>query len=195
MHGMINRTIQRFLCDIYGTSLWERVARRAGVPCDGFEAMLTYDDSQTEAVLAAATRYLQEPRELFLEDLGVYLVSHRNTQPIRRLLRFGGATFVEFLYSLDELHDRARLAVPDMQLPVVEMEDMDGGRFTLNVRHPTAGFGHVFVGILRAMADDYGALVLLEHLGRKHGAERVVIDLAEIAFAEGRKFELRAPAT
>ncbi len=60
---------------------------------------------------------------MLLEDLGTYLVSHPNVQGLRRLLRFGGAGFIDFLHSLDELHDRARLAVPDLDLPQLELRD------------------------------------------------------------------------
>jgi hypothetical protein len=48
------------------------------------------------------------------------------------------------------------------------------------------------VGLLRAMADDYGALAVLEHLGDEPGCgeEVVAIHLLESRFAEGRRFDL-----
>ena len=166
MHGLINRSLQLFLRDTYGPEAWIAIAEAADLGFENFEAMLMYDVAQTEAVLRAAVAYLGNPEEMVLEDLGTYLVSHSDMLVVRRLLRFGGENFVDFLHSLDELHDRARLAVADFLLPVLEVLDHSASDFTLTVVHECPGFGHVMVGVLRAMADDYGALAMLEHQGR-----------------------------
>ncbi|KNG94239.1 heme NO-binding domain-containing protein [Pseudaestuariivita atlantica] len=190
MHGLINTAVQSFCRDAYGTDVWNDVLRRSGAGVVEFEAMLTYDDPITDAVVNTMARVLSKPREEVLEDLGTYLVSHPNVENLRRLLRFGGVTFEEFLYSLDDLPDRARLAVPDIDLPQLELCDRDEGEFVLICRSPFDGAGHVFVGILRAMADDYGVLALLEHDGPIDGAEQISIKLLERAFARGRQFDL-----
>ncbi len=46
------------------------------------------------------------------------------------------------------------------------------------------------VGVLRAMADDYGALALLDYRGRKDEVETISVELLDMRFAEGRHFEL-----
>ncbi|MBV1867073.1 MAG: heme NO-binding protein, partial [Marinosulfonomonas sp.] len=84
----------------------------------------------------------------------------------------------------------ARLAAPDLILPQLETRDHLGGVFTLYCRFPVPGSGHVMVGILRAMADDYGTLALLEHLGGNSGVETVKIQLLEMQFSAGRSFQL-----
>lgn len=194
MHGLINRAIQSFLCDTYGVGLWSEVAAEAGLGFDSFETMLTYDDHLTVTVVDVAARRLDRPRETILDDLGTYLVSHPNLERLRRLLRFGGVTFVDFLHSLDDLPGRGRLALPDFDLPVLELQDVAPNRFILLCRAPLPGMGHVVVGLLRAMADDYGALVLLDHLGSGPDGETLAIDLLEPQFAVGRRFELAARA-
>jgi hypothetical protein len=194
MHGLINRSIQCFLRDTYGADRWAKVAREAGLGFDSFEAMLTYEDRLTDAVITAAARQLERPQETILEDLGTYLVSHRNLEPLRRLLRFGGVSFVDFLHSLDDLQGRGRLAVSDLDLPQLELRDLATDRFLLLCRDAYPGFGHVVMGILRAMADDYGALVLMDHQGRDAGVETIAIELLEKRFSEGRRFELAARA-
>ncbi len=194
MHGMINRALQCFLQDTYGEDRWHAIAAAAGLGPDGFEAMLTYPHGPADAVLRAAASDLSRPREVILDDIGTYLVSHPHMAVIRRLLRFGGPSFPDFLYSLDHLHERTRLALPDLRLPLLDLRQHDGTAFTLSVTHRVAGFGHVAVGILRAMADDYGALVLLDHRGRRGEVETVSIDLAAAAFAEPRTFRLGGDA-
>lgn len=191
MHGLINRSIQCFLRDTYGAGAWVQVVRGAGLTFDSFEAMLTYEPALTDAVLEAAAHLLARPRDSILEDLGSYLVSHPNMQALRRLLRFGGATYADFLQSLEDLPGRARLALPDADLVSLDLRDRSPTDYALFCRSDLQGAGHVLVGILRAMADDYGALSVVDHRGRApDGSEEIAITLAEGAFAAGRAFDL-----
>ncbi|THD84674.1 heme NO-binding protein [Aliigemmobacter aestuarii] len=190
MHGLINRAIQNFLRDTYGGSLWVGVVRHAALDFDTFEPMLSYDPALTDRVIGAATALLSRPRETLLEDLGTYLVSHPNVEALRRLLRFGGIGFADFLHSLEELPGRGRLAVPDLDLPALDLSETGPDSFCLRCRSVLPGAGHVMVGLLRAMADDYGALVLLDHEGEEDGAEIIAIRLLARDFAEGRRFDL-----
>lgn len=192
MHGLMNRAIECFVRDTYGRRTWCTIARKVGIEDMSFEAMLTYDEGVSERVLCAATEHLTKPREDFLEDLGTYLVSHPTTEALRRLLRFGGVSFHEFLNSLDELPGRARLAVSDLELPDLELVEKSGGNFLLYCRYPRPGFGHVLAGLIRAMADDYGSLVMLDMVERQPGVEILEIIILDAAFAEGRQFHLAA---
>lgn len=190
MHGLVNRAIETFVRETYGRRSWRSVARAAGIEDATFEAMLTYDDEVTDALLDAATHELGKPIDDFLEDLGTYLVSYSNNEALRRLLRFGGVTFLEFLSSLEELHGRARLAVSDLELPELELCEEAGGTYLLHCRYHRPGYGRVLTGVLRAMADDYGALVLLDMVERRENVETLSIVVFETAFAEGRQFQL-----
>lgn len=192
MHGLINRAIQSFVTDTYGDEVWAAVIRQAQLDFISFEAMLVYEDHLTGDVLSALSDTLVKPRSLLLEDIGTYIVSHPNLEPLRRLLRFGGLTFLDFLHSLDDLPDRARLAVPDLELPGLRLTDEGGGRFSLICGPAYRGAGHVMVGALTALADDYGALALVEHAGTVAEGEKLDIELLESAFAEGRSFDLGA---
>jgi hypothetical protein len=192
MHGLINRAIQRFAEDAYGAAVWRAAAAEAQPGLAGFEAMLSYDDALTGAVLAALSRQTGLPQPLLLEDLGTYLVRHPATETVRRLLRFGGESYVEFLQSLDELPDRVGLAVPDLRLPALDLRDLGPGAFLLTAAPGWPGFGHVLVGLLRAMADDYGALALVTLLDDGGAGARLSIRVADAAHAEGRRFELAA---
>lgn len=192
MHGLINRSVQNFVCDSFGPEIWAQIVQRADIGCSEFEAMLSYDDDITPRLvssMAAITR--RTPPEL-LEDLGTYLVSTPKLEGVRRLLRFGGVNFEEFLHSLDDLPDRAKLAVSDLDLPPMELIEHENGRFELLCQSPVPGFGYVMAGVLRVIADDYGALVLLDHDFTDPGTERVFITLIDTDFAEGRHFDLGA---
>ncbi|SDJ85099.1 heme NO-binding domain-containing protein [Aliiruegeria lutimaris] len=193
MHGLVNKSIQCFVQDNYGQVVWIEIARQIGIEVSGFESMLTYEDALTNALIEAASCLLDKPEDMFLEDVGTYLVSHPNTEAIRRLLRFGGQTFSEFLLSLDDLPDRVRLAVPDLLLPNLELLGGEDGQFELRVGGPEPRYACVLVGILRAMADDFGALAFLEQESTTGNGPTIRISLLDSAFSEGRSFSLARP--
>lgn len=190
MHGLVNRALQGFLIDTYGEVTWDEVLSQAGLPAGGFESMLHYEDRLTGEVIVAASAVLYKDRCSLLEDLGTYLLSHPNQEGLRRLMRFGGDSFFDFLQSLDDLSGRARLALPDLDMPDLTIQHDSHNRFVLLVRWGLPGAGSVFLGALRAMADDYGALAFFEAEEGEEGEERVVIDLVDQSFASGRSFTL-----
>lgn len=190
MHGLINRALQGFLTDTFGKEVWERVRQDADLPFDGFEPMLTYDVVWTPRIIDSAARVLDRPRSAVLEDLGTHLVSNPRTEALRRLLRFGGVTYRDFLDSLEDLPGRAKMALPDINMPDIALEDCGSGEFRITCRFKVNGIGHVLLGLLRAMADDYGALVLLEHHGTTELGESLSIRLLDDAHGVARRFEL-----
>ncbi|NUH66083.1 heme NO-binding domain-containing protein [Sulfitobacter sp. S0837] len=194
MHGLINRSIQNYVCDSYGPSCWAEATQRAGLEFTEFEAMLSYADDLTPRMLDAVCEVLERSRPEVMEDIGTYLVSHPTYEAVRRLLRFGGVNFSDFLHSLDDLPDRAKLALADLDLPNIELREHDEGRFSLICDAPVAGYGHLLMGVLRVMADDYGALVLLDHMGRNDGVETLTIKVVEADYSAGRSFDLGARA-
>jgi hypothetical protein len=192
MHGLVNKSIESFVSETYGVATWKQVANLAEFADPHFEAMMLYDFDVTERAIAAAVSILNADRADFLQNLGTFLVSNKATEGVRRLLRFGGVDFVEFLYSLDDLHERARIAVPDLLLPSLELREHTSVQYSLTIRSELAGFGYVMVGLLTAMADDYGALVMMDYGGCVGHVETIAIALLETSFAEGNHFALGA---
>ncbi len=188
MYGLVNKSVQYFLSDNYGSAVWRRVAQRAGVGPEGFETMLHYPASVTESLIAAAAEVLGTSSSAVLEDIGAHLVT---VELVRRLLRFGGTDYGEFLFSLDELRDRGRMALAELELPALYLATESSNRFVFEVRAGMSGWGAVTAGVLRAMADDYGALALIEQLPDDgDGVERVQVLLLEEDFAAGKGFAL-----
>lgn len=190
MHGLIFRTIEAFVSDCFGPDLWDKAMVHADLPVTSFEAMLDYDATLLPQVLHGCASVLDRPVANILEDIGAYLITDQNHASIRRLMRFGGQNFIELLHSLDELPGRTRLAVCDLDLPDIRVRDHQAHRFTIECTNGPSEFGHVFVGLLRAMADDYGALAVLEHVGTKDGAEVIEIVVVDTSFADDRGFSL-----
>ena len=190
MHGLIFRTIEAFVSDNFGPDVWEQALFKADVEITSFEAMLDYDAALLPSVLKGCAAVLDRSHTTILEDIGTYLVTDQSHASIRRLMRFGGQSFVELLLSLDELPGRTRLAVSGLDLPDIKVREHQPHSFTVQCSNGPAEFGHVLVGLLRAMADDYGALAVLEHLGSRDGSEVIEVMVVDTSFAEDRGFSL-----
>ncbi|MBW3243877.1 heme NO-binding domain-containing protein [Epibacterium sp. DP7N7-1] len=192
MHGLINRAVQAFVITTYGDKRWMEIMDESGLGFTEFEAMLVYPEDQSTRMLRAVETKLERPLDEILEDVGTFLVSNPQVEALRRLLRFGGVNYVDFLHSLDDLPDRARLAVSDLHLPGLELIEQAPGQFQLLCQPGVPGYAQVMTGVLRAMADDYGALVILDITGKQDGSDVISITLVESEFSEGRAFELGA---
>jgi hypothetical protein len=191
---MVNRALQGFLTATYGPDIWVEVHRQAGLPVTDFEAMLHYDDRLTLATFEAACRVLHKHPNALLEDIGTWLVTDAHLEPLRRLLRFAGPGFRDFLNSLEELGDRGRLAMPDLEMPDIHIEHLDANSYRLSASWTLPGIAPILLGCLRAMADDYGALAFLRLDGIEDGRECLHIQLLDIAYSEGRRFDLSEAA-
>ncbi|WP_292285556.1 heme NO-binding domain-containing protein [Marivita sp.] len=190
MHGLIFRTVEAFVSDAFGTGSWQDAVAIAGLEVSAFEAMLQYDPAYFPRLLDGCAEALDRPRSVILEDIGAYLITHQNHASVRRLMRFGGDTYSELLHSLDELPGRTRLAVSGLELPQINIREPIPHQFVVTCHGDPAGFGHVLVGLLRAMADDYGTLAVLEHRGVRDAAEVIEVAVVEAAFSEDRGFML-----
>lgn len=197
MFGLLLRSVQGYLRATFGAVVWARVLRAANLPPEGFEPMLPYDAAVLAQVLDAAAELLDRPVDNLLEDLGTFLVADPGHQALRRLLRFGGANFTDFLMSLEELPDRARLAMPDLEFPQIQLVETGPGFFRLTLGQGPDALFPVVLGALRAMADDYGALVLIDpapSCGADAGAlgKHLSVHVLEAAHGMGRGFALIA---
>lgn len=190
MHGMINRALQGFVIETYGRDVWDEVRSVADLRFEEFEAMLRYDDALTLSCFNAVTQVMSLPEIAVLEDLGIYLITHPPLDPLRRLLRFGGASFTDFVLSLDELAERGRMAIPDIEMPEFSVRQIGPDVFEVTARWSLPGIGGILLGALRAMADDYGALAILELEPYDGKAERLTMTIHDTHHAVGRQFLL-----
>lgn len=198
MHGLICKALEVFVVDRHGRPAWEEICRKADTPVIRFDTMRRYDDALMLRLVASTARHFGQRRMALCEDVGHWVCTHPPLEPVRRLFRFAGTEFVDLLQSLDDLHERANLAVPGIEMPRYQLLETAPGRFRAHSRWSVAGGGAVLVGVLRAMADDYGTLAMLEAgpIVESEGEWQEVVDIriVEFDFSEGRAFALGGAA-
>ena len=150
MHGLINRSIEGFLRDTYGDGFWAEVAEAAGIDVRGFQTVRHYPDTISHALINHATQRLDKPETELLEDLGAWLA---RVEPVRRLLRFSGRDFIDFLHALEELQGRAHMVIPDLGMPRIRVEQRVPGELRIVMPDCFDEWRSVMAGLVRAMAD------------------------------------------
>lgn len=179
MKSLINRAIEEFLRATYGEYLVQSVADEEAVAVGRLAPLGA--GFGTGALERAAFR-LSKPLPEMFEDLGGWMT---RIEPVRRLLRFSGRDFKDFLLRLEELPGRAHLVLPDLEVPRLQVEAEDQSVW-LVMLEPDPVWQHLLVGLIRGMADDYGALCLISVEGLS-----IRIDIWDEQFFEGRIFSLQ----
>ncbi|GIT90516.1 hypothetical protein JANAI62_00020 [Jannaschia pagri] len=162
MHGMICKSLEGYVISAHGKDVWAAIARDAEVGIDGFEAMQSYPNEVFAAAQTAAAKRLGRDRLQLMEDIGIWICTHPPLQPVRRLFRFIGTSFRDLVLSLDEVEARARMAVPELELPIFHLCQVDDVEFEVQCTWPIPGASGLLTGILRTLADEYGALAMIE---------------------------------
>lgn len=189
MNRLVFRAVEEFLRDTYGDALWREVlAGHHGAVAEKPAAEAATPAAAhlrgAERSVASAAGILGKPADELFEDLGAWLARR---EAIRRLLRFSGRDFSDFVLSLEELPGRAHFVIPDLDMPRVLVERESDSLVRLILPPHSAAWTAILGGLLRAMADDYGALGLILVRGCV-----VEVHISDESFARGRDFHLGA---
>ncbi len=178
MYGMVNHGIEQLVTEAYGPEVWRDVCAAAGTSDASFEPMLSYDDAVTYRLVGAIAERVGIAPEEVLESFGRYWIGYTQHTAIGRLLKFGGDSFLDCLASLDEMHGRIRLAMPDLRPPLFEIESTAEDRYRLHYRSPREGLAPMAIGLLYGLAADFGTRIAVEHAERR--ADGAAWDVFEI---------------
>ncbi len=184
MHGMVNRSIEHFLRANYGDGIWHQVATDAGVDTGGFNGLTKYPESVTAQLLRAASAQLDKTSFELLEDVGAWLVQ---LESLRRLLRFSGSSFDDFVFALEELPGRVAMVLPGLPFKPITVSRKGDNRYLISGTDWQRGLPWIVAGALRGMADDYGVLALIDATD-----DGVRLHVLVQEFSEARPFHLGA---
>lgn len=189
MDALLLRSVQDYVLDTFGQAPWQEICAAADQSSQTFEPMLRYPPGLADRIADIAAGVLGRPVEAIWEDIGTYLVTNPDREGVRRLLRFGGMSFGDFLHSLEELPGRARLALPDLDPPEITLDEVGPDRFELRCRSHLRGVPRVLTGMVTAMADDYGTLCLIDTTAD----DVIAISILDRRHAKARAFDLAMP--
>ncbi|WJS85755.1 heme NO-binding domain-containing protein [Paracoccus sp. TOH] len=158
MHGLVNRSVEAFTRATYGDDLWTRVLLRTKADPNIFLTWNETPNRVTYSLVIAAAMLVGKSRNEYLEDIGSWLTRQ---EQIRRLLRFSGESYGDFLESLQDLPNRIRLVIPELLIPDLRVAIDHADCYRISASDHQPGFLSIIAGVLRGMADDYGALAII----------------------------------
>lgn len=183
MYGLVNSAIETMVTERFGAETWERIKVEAGVDADQFLALHQYPDASTYDLVSAASRVLGASATEILEAFGEYWISHSAKRGYGDLMRAFGASLPDFLQSLDNLHARLALTIPEMRPPSFQVTERGADSLILHYYSDRPGLGPFVVGLVRGLGKMFKTPVAVEpHLTKAGGADH---DSFVVRFAVG----------
>ena len=162
MYGLVNCAIQDLVTHQFGEEAWERTRNRAGVTMPRFVAMSQYPDAVTYDLVGAASAELNLTPTQVLETFGEWWMRYSASHGYGALMDTFGRDFVEFLSSLNDLHDRLRSLFPRFQPPRLTVEILGPDRLHLHYHSHRQGLTPFVVGLVRGLGHRYHTDVTVE---------------------------------
>lgn len=152
MYGLINSSLQSMIREKFGIEQWNKVLSASGVPEDSFLSMRSYDDAITYDLVSAASAVLDAPVEACLEMFGEWWVLETAAKSYGPLLDAAGRDLVQFLRSLNSLHDHITGTFVNYVPPHFRVESLEEGRHRIDYISTRQGLTPFVVGLLKGLA-------------------------------------------
>ena len=172
MYGMVNKAVEQMVVTRFGANTWEQIKAVAGVETEAFISNEAYDDSVTYNLVGAASKVLDLPAEVVLEEFGKHWVLKTATEGYGELLDAGGKTLPEFLSNLHHFHARVELIFPALKPPRFHVTDQKADSLILHYETHRPGLQPFVIGLLKGLGERFGVEVFAKLLrGRDDGLD------------------------
>ena len=168
MYGLVNQAVREMVLTHYGEEKWEAIREQAGTD-DVFIAMDQYPDKVTVDLVGGACAILGAKPEQVLESFGEFWVEFTG-RTYGELFEMSGASFVDFVKNLNDLHTRVGQMMPDLAPPSFIVTDEKAGEFKLEYHSKRAGLHPMIIGLMRGLGKRFNSTVDITRLrGAEHG--------------------------
>lgn len=180
MYGLVNRAIEEMVCTHFSPETWALIKSAAGVDHVHFLSMDQYPDEVTYQLVGAANQVLGIDAGQILESFGRFWTKYTAQEGYGDLLHMAGATFVECLQNLDNLHTRVGLSYPHLRPPSFYCSDKTQTSIRLHYLSERSGLAPMVVGLLYGLAEVYQTKIHVELIESR--ADRCDHDVFLITF-------------
>lgn len=160
MYGWINQCLEDLITKNFGIEEWERICEEAGcyVKSGEFIRSVHYSDALTVGLVVAASKVLQQPAEVLLEEFGVHFVDFLEQKGYSGPIRGQGSTLREWISNINEPHRLLRSRFLQGSLPEFWTEEDPSDPECILLHYYSTregGLGPVVVGVVKASARKY----------------------------------------
>jgi len=176
MLGLVNRSLVEFVGEFHGEAGVAQLHRELPELPSRFEALVDYPIHQTAGLISFVARLRDVEHSTILDDLGTYSVIRLWDARLRDCLLSCGKDFNDFLRNLPIVIGSISRIEPRIRVGDLQIEEKAASRFLVHVADQMGLLGDVLQGVLRTIADEFGALTLIERSSKK-GAVRISINV------------------
>lgn len=138
MKGVINRGLQDFVEDRFGSEAWEKIKSLARCEEPFFSISEDYPDSMTTDLVAAAAEVAGLSADTVLFELGKAFVTHTLIPSYPTYVQLAGSSARGFLLNLDKVHKMVTRNMPNAAPPSFLYDELPDGRLLMHYRSKRA---------------------------------------------------------
>ncbi|CAL8079610.1 unnamed protein product [Calicophoron daubneyi] len=158
MYGLLIVSIQYFVEENYGPDIWIAALQKCGVHKLSYETRKTYPETVIEEVITILCELTGESSEELRYQSGLFFADFAISSGYERLLRVQGSDFIQFLRSLNDLHEHLRFSYLKIKPPSFVVAEETPERIILLYMSKRTGFAHYVRGQLVALASRFFGL-------------------------------------
>jgi hypothetical protein len=166
MYGLVNQAIRDLIISQHGEEKWLAVSKKAGIGPAEFEAMKSYPDGLTYALVGSASEVLGADSSSLLKAFGEYWIRFTAEEGYGEMMDLFGRDFMTCLNNLNGMHAHMGVMMPELQPPRFQVEEQGSGRFKLHYFSKRAGLAPMVEGLLEGLAKKHGTRIGVVHLPR-----------------------------
>ena len=170
MLGLINQPLVEFVRELHGEAAVRDLRRSVEGGQDRFEIFLEYPSSTTEVLLNFVAKLRGLDRDFVLDDLGTFAMTKLWGSALRDLALNSGADFEDFLRNLPHFLKAISFLDERWAAKNVHVRYRPDCQFDIICEGASAHLAPLFQGMLRAIADEFEALVLIERFSQNDAA-------------------------
>lgn len=179
MFGMIHRSARDMVVEQFGPQAWDKALSAAGLDDAILVSIQSYPDEVTFRLITAAAATGGLTVEETLQAFGRHWIRAASHGPYASVLKILGASLLESLHNLDQMHASIQLAMPGAQLPQFSVLSEDDRSIRLAYYSKRAGLENFVCGLLDGMLEKFATPGIVEFVGQDGDARIFTITFAE----------------
>ena len=155
MYGLIHSALEEMLKSNFDPAIWDKVLEESNVGEHSFMRMESYDVSVTLALIGATAKVLNLPVNDCLEAFGEYWMTSFAPKNYARVLERCGTNMLDFIESLDLMHDRISSTFPDYKPPSFKVEKLPDKKAIIMYTSHRSGLTPFVIGLINGMGKHF----------------------------------------
>jgi hypothetical protein len=152
MYGIVNKSMEELVGELFGKETWDKVLIRSGVETTFFISNEPYDDAITFKLAVAISEETALPLDKVLFAFGEWWILKTTLQKYGGLMSTGGKTLGDFLKNLPEFHNHIMLLYPKMTPPEFQVSDEEATSIHIHYFSKRQGLKDFVHGLLSGIA-------------------------------------------